>query len=322
MTEKRLGIGGAEIVLRMDDQRAARIRASWPYRTLVKPAVDLIRNPQASGNGRSSAVPVVIPRCEELPTETPEQQAIVERVRAHGPWYHTISLGHGIRTPGHFDHDAATGPMGFPADLTGKRCLDVATLDGYWAFEMERRGADEVVALDIESFADLDLPAYQIDYFRSQDRIAETGTGFNDAKEILGSKVDRVICNIYDLSPERLGTFDFVFASDIMLHITNPVRAIQKIHSVTKGEAMLVEPFDPALDATGFPQLAQLVGFLEEVHWWRFSESYLERAIRLAGFRAIERCPTVDIRVRGHEDIPAPRAVFRACNEGASPEGA
>ncbi|HEY5639811.1 MAG TPA: hypothetical protein VIW01_07140, partial [Dehalococcoidia bacterium] len=159
-------------------------------------------------------------------------------------------------------------------------------------------------------------------YFRSQDRIAETGTGFSDAQEILGSKVDRVLCNIYDLSPERLGTFDFVFASDIMLHITNPVRALQNIHSVTGGEAMLVEPFDPSLDASGSPQLAQLVGFLEEVHWWRFSESYLEQAIRLAGFGEVERCPTVDIRVRGHEEVPAPRAVFKARKEGAAPKKA
>src|SRR5947209_20579431 len=34
-----------------------------------------------------------------------------------------------------------------PADLTGKRVLDIGAWDGWYSFEMERRGAD-VVAVD------------------------------------------------------------------------------------------------------------------------------------------------------------------------------
>jgi hypothetical protein len=46
-----------------------------------------------------------------------------------------------------------------PEDLSGKRCLDVATMDGFWAFEMERRGAASVTALDLEDPDELDWPA-------------------------------------------------------------------------------------------------------------------------------------------------------------------
>ena len=61
------------------------------------------------------------------------------------PWYHTIRLPDGRLTPGYFDVQAVADRSGLPDSLEGKRCLDVGTCDGFWAFEMERRGAAEVV---------------------------------------------------------------------------------------------------------------------------------------------------------------------------------
>ncbi len=64
-------------------------------------------------------------------------------------WYHTIELAPGVETPGWFDTRGVVPELPFPASLAGKRCLDVATFDGFWAFEMERRGAAETVGIDI-----------------------------------------------------------------------------------------------------------------------------------------------------------------------------
>ena len=64
-------------------------------------------------------------------------------------WYHTIELGDGVVTEGIFDHRPVVDRYMIPADLCGMRCLDVGTMDGFWAFEMERRGAAEVVAADL-----------------------------------------------------------------------------------------------------------------------------------------------------------------------------
>jgi 2-polyprenyl-3-methyl-5-hydroxy-6-metoxy-1,4-benzoquinol methylase len=36
-------------------------------------------------------------------------------------------------------------------ELTGRRCLDIGTADGFWAFEMDRRGAADVLATDVPS---------------------------------------------------------------------------------------------------------------------------------------------------------------------------
>src|SRR5258708_32045839 len=73
--------------------------------------------------------------------------------------YHTLELGDGVVTKGMFDHRPVLDRYPIPEDLSGLRCLDVATMDGYWAFEMERRGAESVTALDLENPEDLDWPA-------------------------------------------------------------------------------------------------------------------------------------------------------------------
>ena len=64
-------------------------------------------------------------------------------------WYHTIEIAPGVETPGWFDTRSVLSQIPFPDDLRSKRCLDVGTFDGFWAFEMERRGADDVVAIDV-----------------------------------------------------------------------------------------------------------------------------------------------------------------------------
>jgi tRNA (mo5U34)-methyltransferase len=334
MRQKRISVAGSEIVLRVQDRQAERITRSWPYRHLLGPALRRL-SPGSNGHEPAAAVavtplsaaapapaarpaanvPVVYPRPVQMPEDTPEQRAIVEQIKVH-EWYHTIVLDHGVRTPGLFDHEPALPYVPLPASLAGKRCLDVATYDGFWAFEMERRGAAEVVALDIASWMDLDVPSYQKEEFRRQGYDISTGTGFEIAARLLGSKVQRRICNVYDLSPEVLGEFDFVFCSDIMIHLSNPHRALQNICSVARGEAMLLEPYEPSLDAAGLGPLAQFVGLVKECRWWQFGELFLERAIRVAGFESVELAGKVDIRIRNAQEASVPRAIYRARRGG------
>lgn len=73
-------------------------------------------------------------------------------------WYHTMELPSGV-TPGTFDTLDEREHVPLPASLAGKRCLDVGTTDGFWAFEMERRGAAEVVAIDVDAADAMDWPA-------------------------------------------------------------------------------------------------------------------------------------------------------------------
>ena len=71
-------------------------------------------------------------------------------------WYHTIDLPDGTATPGWFDTRVSPGEVDWPRSLRGGRALDVGTFDGFWAFELERRGAAEVIALDVDDPDQLD----------------------------------------------------------------------------------------------------------------------------------------------------------------------
>src|SRR4051812_18877959 len=98
----------------------------------------------------------------------------------------------GVVTPGWFDTRPLVAQLPIPALLTGKRCLDVGTFDGFWAFEMERRGAAEVVAIDVLDPKAWDWPV------NSTNQTVQTigarkakGEGFELAKAALGSSVSR-----------------------------------------------------------------------------------------------------------------------------------
>src|SRR5262249_59807856 len=78
-------------------------------------------------------------------------------------WYHTLELAPGIVTRAVWDHRTTRDKVGIPSSLKGKTALDVGTADGFWAFEMEKRGADKVVAIDIGRAGDVDLlPRYRV----------------------------------------------------------------------------------------------------------------------------------------------------------------
>src|SRR3990170_8687518 len=81
----------------------------------------------------------------------------VEALVAERTWYHAIELAPGVVTPGLFDRRPYVERYELPADLTGKRVLDVGTQDGFWSFELERRGAS-VTALDLDDPGELDWP--------------------------------------------------------------------------------------------------------------------------------------------------------------------
>lgn len=221
-------------------------------------------------------------------------------------WYHTIDLGNGVVTPGGFDHAPSLHHYQLPERLDGVRVLDVATYDGFWAFEFERRGAREVIALDLERVSDLDLPPARRRALSPEELGRRIGEGFELAREALGSKVRRQSLSVYDLSPECFGTFDLVFVGSLLLHLTNPILALQRIASVTAGYALIVECYHPMVP-NGF---ARYEGGVDNV-WWFLSLGCVERMIRDAGFGRVERFATFGLIERG-DARPRWHAGFRA----------
>jgi tRNA (mo5U34)-methyltransferase len=226
-------------------------------------------------------------------------------------WYHTIELPDGSVTPGRFDHRPLVAHYGLPDDLHGKRALDVGSGDGFWVFELERRGA-EVTSLDIETFADADLPAALHDAFVEHPVNLSFRRGIEIAGGQLGSKVKLVNQPVYQLDPEKLGTFDVVHAGDILLHLRDPALALQRLRAVTHGVCILADAFDPALDGLGAgPGLTRFIGGWDDVTWWMPALSTLVQMVQDAGFSDVAVLTTYTL---GERDNPAGRwrAVMRA----------
>ena len=145
-------------------------------------------------------------------------------------WYHTIELEPGRETEGMFDLRPFVGRYGLPESLAGLRCLDVGTWDGFWAFEMERRGG-EVVGIDLDDERLLDWPPRRRpEKFSDEPR----GGNFAVAKEALGSKVERRVISIYNATPEQLGTFDFAFCGSVVIHLRDQLLALERIAGLVR----------------------------------------------------------------------------------------
>ena len=217
-------------------------------------------------------------------TRGPDQDTLRHQVEAL-EWYHTLELAPGLVTPGWFDTRKVTSQVPIPESLRGMRCLDIGTFDGFWAFEMERRGAAEVHAIDILDPRRWDWPAGA-----SQDAIAAigkrkaAGEGFEVARQALGSKVRRHELSIYDLDPEILGEFDLAYIGSLLIHLRDPVGALMRVRQVCRGKLVVVDNVDAVLSwAFRRRPIAGLDG-VGRPWWWKANVSGVVRMLTAAGF--------------------------------------
>lgn len=144
-----------------------------------------------------------------------DRDEIARLIREHGRWWHEIEVAPGIVTPGD-DSNRMKLPildeLGLPRAMQGLRVLDVGCSDGYFSFEMEKRGA-EVVAIDF---------------------VPENYTGFATARKILDSHVTYRMDNVYNVAPETYGTFDIVLFMGVLYHLRNPLGGLDALRSVLK----------------------------------------------------------------------------------------
>lgn len=290
---KRLRLGGLELAIGLDRRYATAVRKTIPYRYVVRPAIRLMRGERPTAPTAPTPRPLRLstqgdegPRRLDLSLYSGDARIIAERAN-EVDWYHVIDLPHGVSTPGRADHRGQLDFYGLPADMRGMRALDVATFDGFWAFEMERRGA-EVVAIDIGHWSQADIPQRILERITPEDD-ATTGHAFHLARELLGSKVERHECSVYDLSPLDIGTFDIVFVSDLLLHLRDPQRALEQLFPMTRkaGQAIIAETINPDLDRLNEMPVSQFLAFATYI-WSIPSASMLKLMVKVAGFEPEE----------------------------------
>lgn len=198
------------------------------------------------------------------------QAEAAEFARARYGTYHTLDLGNGIKVEGQYDMDQYLPYYGLPEDLTGKLALDIGTASGYFAFELERRGAS-VTALDIWD------PSV-----------------FETTGRILGSRARYVQKNLYDLDAS-FGQFDLVLCGSVLLHLRDIFGAMQCLRAVCRDTAIV------ATAITDDPLIADLpvVEFVGQRatdgdYWtyWRPSMAGLSKMLLRAGFSQVQEVST------------------------------
>ena len=147
-----------------------------------------------------------------------DTSTIIEMINSVPFWWHTIRFGDTI-TPGETAERTHTWKtMALPTSLTGKSVLDIGAWDGYYSFEIERRGADKVVALEFNP---------------------NNARGFKVGKRIIDSDVDYIILDAHDVNCIRMD-FDVINWMGNYYHLRDPIQTLKKIFSKLRPGGLLI----------------------------------------------------------------------------------
>lgn len=200
------------------------------------------------------------------------REELQQRIASHG-WFHRINLN-GLVTPGPDDSPAKLQRVRLPDSLAGKTVLDIGAWDGFFSFESERRGARRVLAVD--------------SYCWTGDGWGNK-TGFDLAREVLGSRVEDREMEVLELAPEKIGLFDVVLFLGVLYHMRYPLQALEKVAAVT-GEMLILETKVDLLNvrapAMAFYQGPEMNN--DPTNYWAPNVSGLCSMLRSVGFRRIE----------------------------------
>ena len=189
-------------------------------------------------------------------------------------WFHSMDLGAGLRTNGIYDPSRTLPRLKLPERLAGQTVLDVGAWDGFYSFEMERRGAD-VLATDDYSWGGGGWG---------------TKAGFDLAHQARGSHVRSLQIDPLDLSPEAVGgRFDIVLMLGVLYHLRDPLRVLERVASVTQG--LLVLETEVGMLLTRRPAAEFFPGTElndDPTNWWAPNVAAMSGMLRAVGFRSIE----------------------------------
>lgn len=184
-------------------------------------------------------------------------------------WWHSFELPDGSVREGVNSLESLRNRVSqfpIPQDLSGKRVLDIGAWDGWFSFEMERRGA-QVVAIDV-----FDNPR------------------FREMHKIYNSRVDYRQMDVYQI--EALGRFDIVLFLGVLYHLKHPLLALEKVCAVTRDLAavdsfILRDNLDPsARPVLEFFETTEMEGQID--NWVAPNLACLMAMCRTAGFARVE----------------------------------
>ncbi len=161
-----------------------------------------------------------------------------------------------------------------PADLSGKRVLDIGSNAGYDPFMFHLRGAQYVLGAE---------PFMFIEQARFLERIYETGVDFQP----LGWQ---------DLDPALHGTFDLVHCHGVLYHDMHPVALLQRLREMLApggtlyfGSMMLADP-----ELSEYARYVPGAYYGDATWWWVPGRLAMRWMLESVGLEVLRQLPVHD----------------------------
>lgn len=208
-------------------------------------------------------------------------------------FYHSIDIpGHGT-IAGDWDLRGREREYLGHLDVRGKNVLEIGTASGHLCFWMERQGA-RMCAYDLSDAYEWDLVPYATTDLTQlmQGRKAHIRMINNSwwfAHERLQSNARVAYGTAYDVS-DRIGRFDVVTLSCILLHLRDPFLAIQRAASAAI-DTMVITDRVPLPGERAWLDESCGIRFLPNARagepletWWQLSPAFVAETLRVLGF--------------------------------------
>lgn len=190
------------------------------------------------------------------------KEILKKNIEKFGKWMYKYELVDGISTPlisEEFQkvHNTRKKMIFSKLDNTIKewnnlRCLDIACNEGFYSFELAKRGVKEVIGFDARKI-NIDKANFINEFWK-----------FDNASFFVG--------DIEKINNVELGQFDLVFVLGLLYHVENPMLILRKIKSLTNGFCVFdtqINRFDSdvtmGFGCTGFDkQSKDLIAIIKE----------------------------------------------------------
>jgi SAM-dependent methyltransferase len=205
-------------------------------------------------------------------------------------FYQAIDLPGIGAVPGAWDHRGSESVYLAHTDFEGLTALDVGPANGFWSFEMERRGA-KVTALELGPDDDWDTVPHK----KQQEGLASilkanveaSQRDFETCRVAKNSKVKVVRGTAYN-APVLVESVDVALMGNILQHLRDPFLAIERVASVVKKRIIISESIWFEDDA--FHNSARL-HLLPRSHspfinhsWYQVSPVFVGEVLNILGF--------------------------------------
>jgi tRNA (mo5U34)-methyltransferase len=183
-------------------------------------------------------------------------------------WFHSITLTDGFITNG-MQNQQFPAKSVFKYPIEGKTVLDIGAWDGYYSFEAEKLGAQDILATDWYCWGG---PGWG------------TKDGFNYAHSNLNSKVRSQEIDVLSLDAEIMGTFDTVLFLGVIYHLSDLLMGLKLASAMVKNHLIVLT--HACNNEISKPILEYREGFNgDDTTFWYPNISCLKAILEKQGFR-------------------------------------